>query len=437
MMPDFLRKNNGKQWKITRLFSEIGSSSQKEELELIIEIESKKKGDICRQLRRIGKCTLYEFVPYLSLKCSAEDAKKIANHVYKKITDARFERNFQYALQNIISIELSNKVSIPPMKPGINYYFRKRAEDERFWNLENIGAYEALKSSSGSGIKIGIIDTGVDYTHTELRNSFSADKGYDFVEKSSKPLDKNGHGTHVAGIAAGRNCGIARNSTLYSLRVLDEDGGGSEADVMLAIEWALKNNLHIVNMSLGSPEASDAFKEMCYYAASRNLMIVAAAGNDGTFIYSYPASFEPVISVAAVDRNNEHAYFSNMNDLLDISAPGVDIVSSYLDNSYRMLSGTSMASPHVTGTLALALSINKDAERVEEFMKKYAQYLDSPDNHDNSCIFGAGLIRADSMVNKLRGSSRILEKIKSYEKKEANIKESGIKKVFEVIKKYW
>ncbi|PIN72951.1 hypothetical protein COV21_00590, partial [Candidatus Woesearchaeota archaeon CG10_big_fil_rev_8_21_14_0_10_45_5] len=154
--------------------------------------------------------------------------------------------------------------------------------------------------------------------------------GYDFVEKTGNPMDRSGHGTHVAGTAAGSYCGIARASRLYAIRVLDEDGSGSEADVMKGIEWALKSNIQIVNMSLGSPEYSEAFKEMCYYASSQGMIICAAAGNDGEPTYNYPSSFEPVISVAAVDKRNKHAYFSNINDLVDISAPGVDIISSYM-----------------------------------------------------------------------------------------------------------
>lgn len=374
-----------------RLFSAI----EKERLgiELIVEVSSKER--CLKQLRHLGKCHAFEFIPYISLECSTDDAKKISGMRYGKIKDRRFERSFSDCIEHIVSIEPSCKVSIPPMRPGINYY-RKR-DEKTLWNLENIGVYGALKTASGAGISIGIIDTGCDYTHPEISRRFGMDKGYDFVEDSGKPLDRNGHGTHVAGTVAGSFCGIARDSRLYAIRVLDSEGSGSEADVMKGIEWALKSKVDVVNMSLGSSEYSEAFKEMCYYACSRGMIISAAAGNDGEPIYDYPASFEPVISVAAVDKRNKHAYFSNINDLVDISAPGVDIVSSYPGGGYRMLSGTSMASPHIAGCIALALSAGLGKENYETAMKENAEELD--ERNVPSEAFGAGLIRIDKMVS--------------------------------------
>jgi len=400
-----------------RLFSKLERAVKG--IELIIEVSNKNAA--LKALKRFGECHTFEFIPYLSLDCSIEDARKLSELKYGRAKDRTFERSFSDSIEHIVSIEPAAKVSIPPMRPGINYY--RRADEEKLWNLENIGLYSALERASGSGVSIGIIDTGCDYTHPEISARFGSEKGYDFVEKTGNPMDRSGHGTHVAGTAAGSYCGIARASRLYAIRVLDEDGSGSEADVMKGIEWALKSNIQIVNMSLGSPEYSEAFKEMCYYASSQGMIICAAAGNDGEPTYNYPSSFEPVISVAAVDKRNKHAYFSNINDLVDISAPGVDIISSYMGGGYRMLSGTSMATPHVAGCIALAISAGIENQYCEDRMKSRAEHL--YEENVPAEAFGAGLIRIDSMVSsaeskiirtfreqyKMQGSRGLLGKI--------------------------
>ncbi|MCX6709363.1 MAG: S8 family serine peptidase [Candidatus Woesearchaeota archaeon] len=377
-----------------RLFSEIRrKTSDKAPLELIVEVDDNKRNSVYKELKRLGKCSCYKFIPYLSLECSPDDAERIANYAYGKKHDLRFERNFRYALENIISLEVSNKVSIPPEKPGINYYFKR--DEDFLWNLNNIGVYDALKIADGKGVKIGIIDTGIDYTHPEVIERFGREKGYNFVGENSNPMDGEGHGTHVAGITAGSKCGIARGSTLYAIKVLGDDGSGSEADVMRGIEWALEKGISIVNMSLGSNYASNAFRELCYYASSKGMILCAAAGNDGIEGYEYPSSFEPVISVSAVDKKNRHADFSNINDLIDISAPGVDIVSSYR-GGYRMLSGTSMATPHITGCLALMIS--NGSKSAESVMKRHAEPLHSETGYPDSEVFGSGLIQIDKML---------------------------------------
>ncbi|MEM0231167.1 MAG: S8 family peptidase [Candidatus Woesearchaeota archaeon] len=375
---------------IDKIFSTLKNA--KGGIELIIEVSDKEKA--YNTLRRFGRCRAFELIPYLALECSVKDAERLASLKYKERRSWLLSREVRSALEQILSIEPSAKVSIPPMRKGINYSLD---HGERLWNLENIGAYEAWKLSTGSEVSVGVIDTGCDYSHPEISSRFSDDKGFDFILNNSKPMDLNGHGTHVAGIIAGRNCGVAPGARLYALRVLDEDGSGSEATVMLGIEWALKKRLQIVNMSLGAPDYSEAFKELCYYAHKHGLIMCAAAGNDAAPIYDYPASFQPVISVAAVDRMNRHAYFSNINDLVDISAPGVEIVSSYPGGSYRMLSGTSMAAPHVSGAIALGLSLGMDVNLVERRLADTAQPISQQGVPQEA--FGAGLVRADALLS--------------------------------------
>lgn len=277
------------------------------------------------------------------------------------------------------------------------------------WNLDVIGANEAMEYADGSGVKIAIIDSGVDYTHPDLADRFGHDKGYDFINNDSLPMDENGHGTHVAGTVAGSKTGIARNSRLYSLRVLDREGYGSELDVIRAINYAIEKGYDIVNMSLGSPFPSSGLEIICNSAYKQGVSLVAAAGNEG-FGESYPASYgESVIAVAAVDSDLKHAQFSNICKTNDISAPGVDVASTFLGGTYEVFSGTSMATPHVTGSLALFSSLNHDSSPAlrEDVLKRFSQVLENSSEYDPSWVFGAGLVRADEIVKHAENFKKI------------------------------
>ncbi|MFH1181896.1 MAG: S8 family peptidase [Candidatus Woesearchaeota archaeon] len=361
-------------------------------LELLVRTSS--KDETANALERVGKVKhVFEFIPYLSFACGADDAEHIRDALLKKDGS----NGYRQLARLIEAMDISSKVALPkPQKAG-------RAMSG-FWNLENIGAYEAQKIGAGYDVKVAVIDTGIDYTHPELRNNFGSEKGYNFVD-GKEPYDDNGHGTHVSGIIAGKKCGIATDCQLYSLKVLNKDGEGTEADSMAAIEWALKKNVDIVNMSLGAPVASAAFEDMCYYAKSQGLLLVAAAGNNG-YGASYPAAFDDaVIAVAAVDYDNNHADFSNIYETNDISAPGVDITSSY-PGGYETLSGTSMAAPHVTGSLAIALGLS-GSDDLEEIMEKTATHLGERDE------YGAGLINAFGIAKAVSGEEKgIFEIIK-------------------------
>jgi subtilisin family serine protease len=354
-------------------------------LELLVRTYSKE--DAAKALEKVGKVKhVFDFIPYLSFSCYADDAEKIRAAVIK----SEGSNGYRQLARLIDAIEISSKVSLP--KPQ-----RTKKAVSEFWNLENIGAYEAQQVGTGYDVKVAVIDTGIDYTHPELRSNFGSEKGHNFVN-GKEPYDDNGHGTHVAGIIAGKSCGIAIDCHLYSLKVLNGSGEGSEADSMAAIEWALKKDVDIVNMSLGSPVASAAFEDMCYYARSQGLLLVAAAGNSG-YGASYPAAFDDaVIAVAAVDYDNSHADFSNIYETNDISAPGVDITSTYPGGEATM-TGTSMASPHVAGSLAIGVGLSRSGD-LEGIMKETALHLGATEE------YGAGLIRADRIAKAVCGESK-------------------------------
>lgn len=369
------------------LFSVLRSTPKEDSLELIIGTTPNRQEKLATRFDKWGKVTKYfDKIPYFCARCGQNEAYVVSGVICKGWNFRKDE------LRGLRSVELANIITLP--KPTAT---KARLRKQNLWNLEAIGAYDAMEKSSGRGIKVGIIDTGVNYLHEEIKHCFGAGKGHDFVDNDDDPMDENGHGTHVAGIVAGVNCGVAGGVSMYSLRVLDQNGEGSEADAIAAVEWAVKNGLDIVNCSFGMPVASSAFEDMCNYASGTGLQIVAAAGNNGGEVAMYPAAFgESVIGVAAIDRNKRRAPFSNVWPTNDIAAPGTEILSAYLDD-YAVLEGTSMAAPHVTGTLALARAYYGGYIN-ECLMQETAEKLLPDQNYDSEEAFGAGLVRADKFL---------------------------------------
>lgn len=377
----------------------LQSKQDKSELEVLIETKKGKQSEVASKLRKIGRINhVYELIPFVSVTLEAGDVETFFNYLHK---DTK-HKPLQDILKQIISIDVvseCSKIPFPIRSTGDVY---KEIRFDSLWNLRSIGAYKAQQISGGEDIKIGIIDTGIDYDHSQLRDFFKNNKGYDFVEGNKDPWDQEGHGTHVAGTACSLDYGVSNGSTLYAIRVLDEEGVGFESDVIAGIEWCIKNDINVANLSLGSPSASLAFEKICLAAYNNGLLLVAAAGNEG-YGPSYPAAFdESVIAVAAVDESGNHAGFSNIWETNDISAPGVGILSCYPGGGYRLLSGTSMATPHVTGAVSLALSMfSKSPQDLESVIDRTAEPLDSDESYDNHWVYGSGLIRADNLLNRI------------------------------------
>jgi hypothetical protein len=224
------------------------------------------------------------------------------------------------------------------------------------------------KSINGEGIKVAVFDTGVS-NHSDLLIK----GGTSFVEGYSSFSDDNGHGTHVAGTIAALNnnrgiIGVSPNVDIYAVKVLDSNGIGNYSSVIEGINWAVQNHINIISISFGGVEYSQALEEAINYAISEGILVVAAAGNKGfgNETMLYPARFPNVLSVGAVDQDLRRATFSSVGSQLDLVAPGIDIIStSNEDNGYSVKSGTSMATPHVTGSAALLWSIDKSKTNKE------------------------------------------------------------------------
>ncbi|WP_010270219.1 S8 family peptidase [Paenibacillus senegalensis] len=231
------------------------------------------------------------------------------------------------------------------------------------WNLPIIATEEGWQVDRGSDdVTIAVIDTGVDMNHPDLRDRLLP--GLNVVAQNNNPQDDVGHGSHVAGIiAASTNNGIGvAGMTWYNsilpVKVLDASGSGSTYAVAQGIIWATDRGAKVINLSLGNYADAQFLHDAVRYAYDRDVVLIAASGNDNTSQPGYPAAYPEVLAVAATDSSKRRASFSNYGDYIDVAAPGVSIASTYTGQQYAALSGTSMASPHVAALAALIRSVN-------------------------------------------------------------------------------
>jgi major intracellular serine protease len=211
----------------------------------------------------------------------------------------------------------------------------------------------------GAGVVVAIIDTGIETAHPYFQGSIIENKNF---TSENSDQDLNGHGTHVAGIVKS----VAPEVKFLICKVLNKEGSGDYSDIIRGIEYATNwrgpagEKVRVLNMSLGGPINPPALHQAILSAVSKGILVVVASGNEGdndqsTYEYSYPSNIQECITVAACDENRKLAYFSNNHKYVDIIAAGVKVFSSYLNGSYARLSGTSMATPHITGAIALLI----------------------------------------------------------------------------------
>ncbi len=229
------------------------------------------------------------------------------------------------------------------------------------WGVRHLRIPQVWPITDGSGIRIGVIDTGVDYQHPDLRPVLS--RGINVLNPRTLPLDDNGHGTHIAGTIAaaggteGMN-GVAPAATIHPVKAFDHNGSAYVSDIIYAIDWCVRNGMNIINMSFGMKKKSDALLAAVQNAERAGVIVVTSSGNDGKRAeLDYPARFPEVIAVGAVDKHNRIASFSNYGKRVDVYAPGDHIYSTWLRGKYHAMSGTSMATAHVSGMIALLLSV--------------------------------------------------------------------------------
>jgi thermitase len=269
-----------------------------------------------------------------------------------------------------------NYLRLPAFAPN-DPLFAGGPDGSQQWDLYKIGAPAAWDTVTGNGAKVAVVDTGIAAHHPDLKSKIADQK--DMIDNDKVAEDSVGHGTHVAGtIAAATDNGKGVAAVCPACKLLvarsgDQQGDFTDIDVVQGIYWSVDNHAKVINLSLGGYGDSRILEHAVDYAWQHGVVVVAAAGNDHTSTPFYPAAYDKVISVAATDKDDRKASFSNYGKI-DVAAPGVDILST-VPGGYDVKSGTSMASPHVAGLAGLLAAQGRPAPEIRRRIEKTAEDL--------------------------------------------------------------
>lgn len=290
-----------------------------------------------------------------------------------------------------------------PVSTTINdtYYPRQ------YWlnNLNMEDAWGKLTPTDNI-IKVAVIDSGIDTTHEDLRNRI-APGGYNFIFDNNYVYDINGHGSAVSGVIAAETnnykgiagvCGTL-NVKVLPLQAAFYDGAMYVSDCIKAINYAVRQNVDVINMSIGGDQYSEIANRTLQNAIKNNIIVVASAGNDGTSQYHYPASYDNVISVGSVSNNNKVSSFSNHNDKIDVVAPGETILTTHKYNSYNVYTGTSFSCPIVAAVAALGKT-QKQSINPNDVINAIIATSDDKGAIGKDIYYGYGLINPSSFLEK-------------------------------------
>lgn len=369
-----------------------------------------------------------EFVVDAKDDLAESDITSIADGLGIKLTKTGLEKETRIEIADIpadrasaILDELSHDGRIEHVEPLSRVRMSFTPDDPKLkdqWHMTRIGAERAWDFASGRGVTVAVVDTGI---ACETHGPFNKIKdlqetecveGWSFVSNDAHASDDQGHGSHVAGtIAQSTNngfgaVGVAFDARLMPVKVLNQDGWGTTADVADGIRWAADHGANVINLSLGGPRNAKILEDAVKHALDKGSVVVAAAGNSGGSV-GYPGATEGVIGVSATDSDDKLAKFSSRGQGVDIAAPGVNVTQQSIckkgrDNcqDFYSWSGTSMASPHVAGAAALVMSLGiTDPPAVEGALKASARVVDSSDGGKK--LFGAGILQAADAVQRV------------------------------------
>jgi len=265
------------------------------------------------------------------------------------------------------------------------------------WGINRVNAASAWAVTKGDGVKVAVIDTGIDCDHPDLKANCAG--GYNALDSKKPWKDDNEHGTHVAGTIAGvldgkGVVGVAPKARLYAVKVLDKDGAGGLSSIIKGLIWCGNNKIDVANMSLGAPMGTIFMRAALKYATVRGVAVFAAAGNDGGSV-NYPGAYPEAITVSALGPDEKIADFSSRGNQVAFIAPGVGVKSSVPKGGYDSFSGTSMATPHMAGLGALAVARGARGEAaVRAALKRAATKVPGLSASEQ----GAGVVDAAKLV---------------------------------------
>ena len=278
------------------------------------------------------------------------------------------------ASADLLKGELARDANIEYVEPDFIAQALGTSNDPYFvqgsqWHLSKIQAPTAWDTTTGSSTQVvAVIDSGVRASHPDLVGKVMV--GYDFVANDNDANDENGHGTGVAGTLSPRSnnqigvCGVAWANPILPVRVLDANGSGNYSAIANGIIYAADRGAKVINLSLGGTSSSRALQDAINYAWNKQCVIVAAAGNNGSNVAFYPAACTNVVAVSATNASDTRSTWSNFGSYVDVSAPGVDILSVYGTDQYAAWNGTSFSSPVASGVVALMAAANSTLTNV-------------------------------------------------------------------------
>jgi subtilisin family serine protease len=315
------------------------------------------------------------------------------------------QMEFVRAMPDFRYVELDVKLHMlkdpPPQILLVNYQMAPAA-DTTDWGIKRIRAPEAWEVSTGKNVVVGVVDTGINAAIPDLQGAVMG--GFNAIDGSSYS-DNNNHGTYVASVIAARRngvgiVGVAPDAMLYSIKVMDSSGSGFISDIIEGCQWAIGERIPVVNMSLGSDYQSNALREAMSEAAAQGLSVIAASGNDGDGQVLYPAAYDVAICVGASDENDERVSWSNYGQALKengVLAPGNWILATDRSGELVRVSGTSIATPHVTGIFALLLEKGQiERDSLRRLVLQSASRSENPNN-----ISGHGIVDARKALDLL------------------------------------
>lgn len=290
------------------------------------------------------------------------------------------------------------------------------------WQVSCFNLPEQWKYTQGEGVKIALLDSGVELTHPDLADNLLP--GMNILNPNKPPMDFCGHGTHVAGIIAAENnemgiIGISPAAKIIPVKVLDDLGIGDMVNVAKGVRWAADNGADFICMSLGCGKPMQQLKKAIKYAASKGVVCFCSAGNYATNLL-FPSRYKECISISCVDETFAISKMSCVGEGLDFFCPGVDIVSCVPVNSYALMSGTSMACPFLCGVCALLLSyvrkhnidiVLRTADDYRNLLKTYTIPITDKEHNGKKFFQGFGIIDPVKLLDWARTKTNALSQI--------------------------